>query len=254
MRNDRNLVLLAILGMIAVCGAAGAGSLEPPGPPAPTMKDLDDVEPRVAIRNDFVTLTPIVISFPGSYYLAEDVFAFPGAHGIEITASNVTLDLNGFSVIGNTEVGSLDGIHADGEEEIVVRNGSVRLFFEGGINFKNSPYCAVENVRAISNNLSGGLHVGINMHTSSRVIDSVAASNGWTGIHAESGSIIRGCHARDNLGHGIEALMTVIESNVVRGNDTGISASWSLIRGNVMSANNLNLNNFIGTDIDNEFN
>ena len=42
------------------------------------MKDLDDVEPRIAIRNDFVGLIPIVISSPGSYYLAEDIFALSG--------------------------------------------------------------------------------------------------------------------------------------------------------------------------------
>ncbi len=218
------------------------------------MKDLDDVEPRIAIRNDFVGLTPIVISSPGSYYLAEDIYAFHSQHGIEITASDVELDLNGFTIYGNTEVGSFDGIHGRDQENIVVRNGTVRDFFESGVELGNSRNCRVEKVVARNNNLSGGLHVAINVWAYSHVIDSVASNNGWTGIRVDSGSVIRGCIADNNTGHGLQGTLAVIESSNARGNDTGIDSSWSIIRGNNMSNNNLNLKNFNGLAVDNVMN
>jgi hypothetical protein len=119
------------------------------------MKNLLDVEPRTAIRNDFISITPIVISQPGSYYLAEDIQAIHTQHGIEITASNVTLDLNGFTVYGNTEVGSLAGIFInDNRHNVTNRNGTIRDFFREGIYGVSSDGCIVEGLR-VNNGLHG---------------------------------------------------------------------------------------------------
>jgi hypothetical protein len=43
---------------------------------------------------------PVSITQSGSYRLDSNLLAPAGANGIEITASNVTIDLNGFSIIG----------------------------------------------------------------------------------------------------------------------------------------------------------
>src|SRR5579864_3177056 len=44
---------------------------------------------------------PVTISQSGSYKLSSNlVIADPNANGIQITADNVTIDLNGFSIIG----------------------------------------------------------------------------------------------------------------------------------------------------------
>jgi hypothetical protein len=132
-KNRIATFLLLVTGTVLVWSVQ-AGELEPPGPPGPTMKDLETVEPRVPLRNDFVNIIPIVISLPGSYYLAEDIFAIHSQHGIEITASNVTLDLNGFTIYGNTEVGSFNGIQINnGLTNVVIKNGTVRDFFWNGI-------------------------------------------------------------------------------------------------------------------------
>lgn len=220
------------------------------------MKTLLDVEPRIAIRNDFDTLTSIVISQQDSYYLAEDIFAFPGAHGIEINTSFVNLDLNGFSIIGNIEVGSLDGIHANAEEEIVIHNGSVRLFFEGGIALSDSSYCRVENVRVNSNALGGGLFVGIDLDIGGQVIESVAANNVWRGIRVQTGGLVSRSIARNNGSVGISAGSgTVIESSASYNNaGIGLEGFFSLIRGNTSINNTSAINNLNGTSIDNETN
>src|SRR5260370_6407387 len=68
------------------------GNLAPPGAPAPTMKSLDQIEARTPISS-----APFTISAPGSYYLTKDLSVTTG-NGITISADNVTLDLNGFTI------------------------------------------------------------------------------------------------------------------------------------------------------------
>ncbi|MBN8616615.1 MAG: hypothetical protein J0L92_38875, partial [Deltaproteobacteria bacterium] len=83
---------------VEVAVAAG-----PAGAVSATMKSLAEVEPRTAINS---TNTPgdansvYRISQPGSYYLTGNVQGALGKSGIQITSSNVTLDLNGFSLEG----------------------------------------------------------------------------------------------------------------------------------------------------------
>ncbi|MDH3628020.1 MAG: hypothetical protein OES25_10230 [Acidobacteriota bacterium] len=215
MRHEESKLFLVLLALIAFCGVSNSGSLEPPGPPAPTMKNLSDVEPRIAIRNDYDTLTPVVISFSGSYYLAEDIYGFHGAHGIEIQVDDVTLDLNGFSIIGNIEVGSLDGISAGTLNNITVRNGRVRQF-QRGVMINAGNGSIVENVQASLNGLIGG---------------------GGQGIQISNG-VIRNCAAIGNAGTGIVAYGGVIENSAADGNGgDGLVVGDGVIRGSVSDNN-----------------
>jgi hypothetical protein len=95
----------AVLLLLATASCVLAqGPLTPPGAPAPTMKSLDQIEARTAIPKS--PATPVsgphyTISQPGSYYLTGNIEVASG-NGINITASNVTLDLNGFAIISKT--------------------------------------------------------------------------------------------------------------------------------------------------------
>src|SRR5215813_4957107 len=81
--------------------AAEPGPLNPVGPPAVGLfKTLDQVEPRTPISS-----LPFTINQPGSYYLTGNLTGAPGANGINISASDVTLDLGGFALIGSGGAG-----------------------------------------------------------------------------------------------------------------------------------------------------
>ncbi len=83
---------------------AGAGDVDPPpGPVMPTMIRLDEIEPRTPI-----SALPFTINQCGSYFLTDCLTGVAGQNGITIDADDVTLDLNGFTLIGVP--GSLDGI------------------------------------------------------------------------------------------------------------------------------------------------
>ncbi|HBS28701.1 MAG TPA: hypothetical protein DEB06_04450 [Phycisphaerales bacterium] len=189
----------SVVGIILTLGvpAALGGDLNPPaGPVGPTMKDIDDVSPRRAIRNDPAVVAPVVINTPGSYYLAEDIKGLAGAHGVQITASHVTLDLNGFSVVG-TGVGTLDGIRIDDNlANVTVLNGTVRGFGQAGISGSNATALGFHSVRA-ADNLASGFFVG------QSVMDAcVAIANSSTGIQVGAGSSLSDCAAIDNGSHG----------------------------------------------------
>src|SRR4051794_15270642 len=89
------LYLLTLLTFGLLSSSFGQGSLTPPGAPAPTMKSLDQIEARTIIPS-----LPYVITNAGSYYLATNLTGSAGTNGITVIADNVSIDLNGFSLIG----------------------------------------------------------------------------------------------------------------------------------------------------------
>lgn len=149
---------------------------------------------------------PVTLSQPGRYRLMGNI-TVPDTitTAIDITADNVTLDLNGFSVIGPNVCtpcasGSGVGIHAGSFNTgtvaptgIRVMNGTVRGMGFHGVRLMGTA-TLVEKVHAYSNG-GPGIVVG-----GGRVIDSVVFRNGSTGI---IGLIVRGNIASDNQGSGI---------------------------------------------------
>ena len=145
------------------------GPLTPPGAPAPTMKTLDQLEARIPISQP--GSFPIVISQPGSYYLTGNLTGTAFNDGIRINVSNVTIDLNGFEMIGTSSVG--DGIEAPATiSNVTIRNGVFRTWGDQGLNLENASNVRVENV--IVNGCGDyGLSVGANV----LIKDSIFSSN-----------------------------------------------------------------------------
>jgi len=129
--------------------AALGGDLNPPaGPVVETMKTLDEVEPRIPIHQVDV---PFSITIPGSYYLAENL-SFPLATSglmISVDASDVTIDLNGFTIDGQDAEGdafNVFGISVGfGQSDILIRNGAItRVTF--GVSAQSSQRINVEDL------------------------------------------------------------------------------------------------------------
>lgn len=163
------------LALLLAVPIALAGSLTPPGPPGSTFKTLGDIEPRGLLRPNSEVVEPLVIDQPGSYYLVEDVMAIPDNPAILITASNVTLDLNGFTVRGNPEVNDGDGIRVMGAN-VILRNGTVRDADEDGINCPNGGPITLININALSNGDAGA------SCSAMRVSGGEFSHNGSTGV------------------------------------------------------------------------
>jgi len=216
-----------------------AGPLDPPnGPVQSTYKTLTEVEPRIAVN---AANTPgdadalYVISQPGSYYLTGNISGAAGKHGIQITASDVTLDLGGFVLTGAN--GTLDGVACDAlREGVVVRNGSVRKW-ENGVRLVSSGG-RVERICAMGNRGTG---IDLTGSPASHVISCEARGNtGLAGISAGANAVLRDCMSTGNLllGFAIAERSEVIGCNASDNGDAGFfGASGSSFEGCVSSQN-----------------
>lgn len=203
---------------------------------------------------------PVQINQPGSYRLTGNLDLsgeIADRDGIDVSAPNVTIDLNGFAIMGATTcdgtpvtsctpTGNGDGIVASSGlyENLTIRNGTIRGMPRHGINCTER--CNVENVRATQNGSNGisisnrkGLiqnnvayrngNTGIRGHGVFR--DNVAEGNGGYGIFTQPGSAAFGNSVLDNGGNGIRcfsclALDNAIHDNVGFGLELGGGAAY----------------------------
>jgi parallel beta-helix repeat protein len=197
---------LAAGALLVGARSAHAGPLNPPdGPITSTYKTLDEVEPRIAIN---AANTPgdadslFKITAPGSYYLTGNITGVPGKHGIEIAASGVTLDLNGFDLVGVPGMGAFSGVIAtvSGLRDIALVNGSVRNWGADGVLLAGvgTDCIRIERLSA-SNNAGSGIAGG----TGSVIVNCTAHDNGNNGLFAASGSTVSYCTTSGNQNNGI---------------------------------------------------
>jgi len=171
-------LLCGLNSQLSTCFAQG--SLTPPGAPAPTMKTLQQIEPRTPILS-----LPLTITQPGSYYLTGSFDLGSGQDGIVISAQNVTVDLNGFTIRSFDSTNGSVGIRIDNPlfgsfDNITILNGHIvgSVTYSGGIysgsgfgygiyspgNSDNGSARNSRNVRVISVTVSGcrydGIHIG----------------------------------------------------------------------------------------------
>ena len=188
---------------------------------------------------------PVTISQPGSYRLAGNLtVSDSGTTAIQITADSVTLDLNGFSIIGPggctirptvcPAPGKGIGVQAAGEETLVPRgirilNGSVRGMGLMGISIGGAGN-VVERV-SVYGNAGGGMSVA------GSVVQSEAGQNGSFGIIAGT---VRDSTSQENVGDGIilDGSGGIAAGNVSSFNDGyGIAAPYSTVTGNTAFLN-----------------
>lgn len=192
-------ILTAFAAGFALSTAALAGPLNPPaGPVTSSYKTLTEVEPRIAINavntpGDFESL--YVINASGSYYLTGNIFAASGKKGIKINAAGVTLDLNGFAMIGGG-VGD-DAIFTSFVSNVTIRNGAIQNWVKEGVDGYFATNCRIENLQVDSSVNGYGIITG-----KGSVITGCSVRFSGAGIVTTEGTTVRDCTVTGNTGGG----------------------------------------------------
>ena len=185
---------------------------------------------------------PYKITSSGSYRLTGNLTVPASTNGIDVNVPNVTIDLNGFSIIGSGGSTVIEGgINAAAISGVTVENGTVTGFNNGGVFV--GPSGLVRNVHADANAL--GINGGNNT-----VIEGCTANSSTEGlgIGCAAGCVISGNTANGNPGGGIQAGNgSVISGNTAFHNTfTGTygilcTGSGCLITGNTAFNNNIGI-------------
>jgi hypothetical protein len=177
---------------------------------------------------------PVTITAPGSYRLSSNL-TVPDANttGIEVDADGVTIDLNGFSIIGPTvcsgtpvtsctPTGSGAGILSF-QSRISIYNGIIRGMGGSGVELASS--ARIERVQAIGNGGNGISTNGAVQFVGAFVSSSVASGNGSSGILANE--VIRS-YANGNGRDGIGFLGVARDNNALSNGGAGIRGPGSM--------------------------
>ena len=195
------------------------------------------------INEDAIGPLPFVISDPGCYVLTSNLNGVSGQNGITILADNVTIDLNGFALIGVT--GSLDGIRADGtRKNIEIRNGTATGWGGCGIDVGKSTNHLLRDLRVSDNSGLSGLQAG----PGSVVVNCTATGNTQLGIAVTGtpgmASTVSHCTATNNPGAGFFVAFSTISDCVASSNGSdGIRVNTECT-----ALRNMCINNGAGTN------
>jgi parallel beta-helix repeat protein len=199
-----------IAALVITLAAAASLPASPLSPPLGPVTSTPGPEPRTPIS---LSTTPgdadslFRISQPGSYYLTGNITAVANKHGIEIASSNVTLDLNGFHLVGIPAMGNFDAINSSASTfNISISNGTVSNWGGDGISL-SSLNSHVQNIQAFDNAV-----IGIRTTSNSTVFLCNARSNGSTGISVGSGCSVSFSTSHENANGFNSAFSCTFES------------------------------------------
>lgn len=243
MKTYITALLFVVFAFVSAPALRGQGSLTPPGAPGPMFKTLLQVEPRTPIDSiPSNSLAAHFINQPGSYYLTTNLNLNGDREGIRVQASDVTIDLNGFTIFGHTNnVGIVGGM--TGIKNIRICNGILSRW-ASAIDF--GTFGTISNVVVEDIRVDGGVsgvtnRPGIGVSSASVVRRcNVFGNFGSTtiGIEANAGSVIEQCSVFDgNIGIGLQGRARVENCWVQNASTIGISApAPSTIRNNHLLA------------------
>lgn len=168
---------------------------------------------------------PVTISAPGSYRLSGNLTVpDENTRAISVTADNVSIDLNGFAILGPvtctgnpvscSPTGTGDGINVEGiASSISISNGEIRGMGSSGISVGSSgAVVKVSDVRVLQ--------------------------NGWVGMIIANG-LVTGCTATTNgtTGIAVSGTGTVIGNQVTHNGTNGIQVNSGLVSQNTCVSN-----------------
>lgn len=204
--NRIGLVLsgaLALFVVLAITGTVSGGPLDPPAPVAPTGPGQ-------------ISALPATISEPGSYIVTRPLTS--AGTGITITTSDVTIDLQGFTLTGPGTAGTAVAITGP-QENITIKHGTFRGW-TAGIDAPGTVYARISDIALLGNG-SGAPGTGLTIGPHSTIEDCIVAGFTLDGI-AASYVTIRDCNITDNDGNAISSAEgSYVYDNLIRNNGVG---------------------------------
>ncbi len=223
--------LPALLLSVAALGVAPAPSV------AQVVSTADGRSP--------ITSLPATILAPGSYVVTRTMRGVAGLHGITVQADDVTIDLNGHTLVG--VAGSLTGVHLNGSfTRLTIRNGNVVGWGTNGVDAATGTDVRVERLNAsgcgahgiVSGSratvercfTSGNGIAGILGQNRVRVLHCTAEDHPVGGIRIDDSGLVEGCQTRNNGQVGILCgPLSVVRDCLSRGNQGNPGFGISLV-------------------------
>jgi hypothetical protein len=168
------------------------------------------------------------ISTPGSYKLGNNINA--AGDCLLITAQGVSLDLDGFALVGNgtgtAVIGPTTEARSVPEARTSVKNGDIANFAQA-INLSGT----VEALRVTSNGIGIVVSIGV-------VRDNIVQFNGSAGLRVAEGLVTANLVVANATGIVVEEA-AVVTGNEVSGNKVGVdvTGTGSTLSGNVSDGN-----------------
>lgn len=197
---------------------------------------------------------PVTLSVPGHYVLTSNLMVPAGTSGIRITAENVTLSLNGFTVKGPVFCtagpagplcfgqvnGSARGIEVTAENA-TIRNGYVRGFAQSGVSTNGG---IIEDVQVSEIDGTGIVAAGSGEDRPARLSGVRVTLNRGSGIFTRNALIERAVSSHNLYGisgHSMVIVDSLVTKNAQHGlSDISNGSATNLppaIKGTVMHSN-----------------
>ena len=176
---------------------------------------------------------PVVLSVPGSYKLTsnlDDSGGMPAFNVVEIQSGDVSLDLNGFEIIGPAGMGGGSCIYSGMSNRVRISNGTVRACPWNGIDANNG---TVDRV-IVSNTGNYGILVNLG-----RISNAHVTVTGAAAIYVAQGGAVSNSLSQSGgpLG-GIWVVAGVIEGSVaMSGTGPGLRMGSGVIRSSYSASN-----------------
>jgi hypothetical protein len=202
---------------------------------------------QATINQSKINNWPHVLSEPGHYKLTGNIVVPAGMPGFRITAPNVTLDLNGFSIAGpvtctylngpncsTVPVGAATGVAVQGDGA-VVRGGTVKGFAGSGIAVGG----AGPKLSELTVTQNAGTGIAFNTATTTLIDRVHVTMNGGPGTVGSNGMISNSSIELNSMGTNLSGC-SVIDSVIRANKGVGLFGSAILVRGTRLMNNGTN--------------
>jgi len=173
-----------------------------------------------------------ILSKSGSYLLLKNIVdTRPGVDAVQVTAPDVTVDLQGF-IISGAVAGTGVGVNATGQSDVVIRNGTISGM--GGAAIVTGTNARISGITATGDSSAGSPGPVIQAGNGSSIIDNVVSGgNGGgisCGITGGSACLVRGNIIQGNAGIGLTLgdNTSGYAGNVLQGFSTSVMGGTSI--------------------------